>query len=162
MRCMNIDSTVVFHYILPLHDHPIVCDWAKIVSKIGRNFAAFCRSHCSKLASAAAAKCGIMRVSPPPKLLQLKFRPWNHHRVRMTPLSPRKPLQNVSTVQCHVTKLLDIKQMSGPWLLVLTFIVSSVKERVKITNYNGSTVRPVPRSTSKIPSILMTRHVKVE
>ena len=62
---MNIDSAVVFRYISPLYDHPIVCDWAKIVSKIGRKFAAFCRSHCSKLASAAATKCGIMRVSPP-------------------------------------------------------------------------------------------------
>ena len=61
---MNIDSTVVFRYILPLYDHPIVCDWAKIVSKIGRKFAAFCRSHCSKLASAAAAKCGIMPLPP--------------------------------------------------------------------------------------------------
>ena len=64
---MNIDSAVVFRYISPLYDHPIVCDWAKIVSKIGRKFAAFCRSHCSKLASAAAAKCGIMRVSPSPQ-----------------------------------------------------------------------------------------------
>ena len=27
---MNIDSTVVFRYISPLYDHPIVCDWAKI------------------------------------------------------------------------------------------------------------------------------------
>ena len=63
---MNIDSAVVFRYISPLYDHPIVCDWAKIVSKIGRKFAAFCRYHCRKLASAAAAKCSIMRVSPPP------------------------------------------------------------------------------------------------
>ena len=63
---MNIDSAVVFRYISPLYDHRIVCDWAKIMSKIGRKFAAFCRSHCSKLASAVAAKCGIMRVSPPP------------------------------------------------------------------------------------------------
>ena len=30
-----------------------------------RKFAAFCRCHCCKLASAAAAKCGIMCVSPP-------------------------------------------------------------------------------------------------
>ena len=37
---MNIDPTVVFRYILPLYDHPIVCDWAKIVYKIGRKFAA--------------------------------------------------------------------------------------------------------------------------
>ena len=37
---MNIDPTVVFRYILPLYDHPIVCDWAKIMSKIGRKFAA--------------------------------------------------------------------------------------------------------------------------
>ena len=66
---MNIDSAVVFRYISPPCDHLIVCDWAKIVSKIGRKFAAFCRSHCSKLASAAAAKCGIMRVSPPPRLV---------------------------------------------------------------------------------------------
>jgi len=63
---MNNDSTVVFRYILPLYDHPIVCDWAKIVSKIGRKFAA----HCSKLASAAAAKCGIMRQNV---FLQLKI-----------------------------------------------------------------------------------------
>ena len=62
---MNIDSTVVFRYILPLYDHPIVCDWAKIMSKIGRKFAAFCRSHRSKLASAAAAKCGW---APTPKV----------------------------------------------------------------------------------------------
>ena len=55
---MNIDSAVVFLYISPLFDHPIVCDWAKIVSKIGQKFAAFCPSHCSKLASAAVAKCG--------------------------------------------------------------------------------------------------------
>ena len=30
---MNIDSAVVFRYIAPLYDHPIVCDLAKIVSK---------------------------------------------------------------------------------------------------------------------------------
>ena len=70
MICMNIDSTIVFRYILPLYDHPIVCDWAKIVSRICRKFAAFCRYHCSKLASAAAAKCGIMRVSPPINLVK--------------------------------------------------------------------------------------------
>ena len=64
--CMKIDAAVVFRYISPLYDYPIVCDWAKTVSKIGWKFAAFCRSHCSKLASAAAAKCGIMRVSPSP------------------------------------------------------------------------------------------------
>ena len=58
---MNIDSAVVFRYISPLYDHPIVCDWAKIVSKIGRKFAAFCRSHCSKVASAAAAKIFVSR-----------------------------------------------------------------------------------------------------
>ena len=56
MTCMNIDSTVVLRYILPPYDHPIVCDWAKILSKIGQKFAAFFRFHCSKLASAAAAK----------------------------------------------------------------------------------------------------------
>ena len=37
---MNIDSAVVFRYILSLYDHPIVGDWAKMVSKIGRKFAA--------------------------------------------------------------------------------------------------------------------------
>ena len=37
---MNIDSVVIFRYISPLYDHPIVCDWAKIVSKICRKFAA--------------------------------------------------------------------------------------------------------------------------
>ena len=62
---MNIDSAVVIRYISPLYDHHIVFDWAKIVSKESENFAAFCRSHGSKLASAAAAKCSIMRVSPP-------------------------------------------------------------------------------------------------
>ena len=67
---MNIDSAVVLRYISPLYDHHIVCDWAKIVSKIGRKFAAFCRSHCCKLACAAEAKCSIMQVSPlPPKSL---------------------------------------------------------------------------------------------
>ena len=71
MICVNIDDSAVFsRYISPLYDHPIACDWAKIVSKIGRKFAAFCRSHCSKWASAAAAKCGIMRVSPPENSLQ--------------------------------------------------------------------------------------------
>ena len=50
---MNIDSAVVSSYISPLYEHPIVCDWAKIVSKIGRKFAAFCRTQCSKLASVA-------------------------------------------------------------------------------------------------------------
>ena len=30
-----------FRYILPLYDHPLVCDWAKILSKIGWKFAAF-------------------------------------------------------------------------------------------------------------------------
>ena len=67
---MNIDSTVVFRYILPLYDHPIVCDWAKI----GRKFAAFCRSHCSKLASAAAAKCRW--ASPPPKIVPKNVKNW--------------------------------------------------------------------------------------
>ena len=38
---MNIDSAVVFRYISPLYDHPIVCDWAKIVSKIVRKFSQF-------------------------------------------------------------------------------------------------------------------------
>ena len=38
---MNIDSAVVFRYISSLYDHPIECDWAKIVSKIGQKFAAF-------------------------------------------------------------------------------------------------------------------------
>ena len=70
---MNIDSAVVSSYISPLYEHPIVCDWAKIVSKIGQKFAAFCRSHCSKLASAAAAKCGKMQVSPPNKSCFLNF-----------------------------------------------------------------------------------------
>ena len=37
---MNVDSAVVFRYISPLYDHPIVCDWTKIVSEIGRKFAA--------------------------------------------------------------------------------------------------------------------------
>ena len=58
--CMNID-----YNIPPLHDHPMVCDWTKIVSKlykIGRKFAAFCGSHCSKF-----ARCGIMQMSPPPQ-----------------------------------------------------------------------------------------------
>ena len=65
---MNIDSAVVSSYISPLYEHPIVCDWAKIVSKIGRKFAAFCRTQCSKLASVAAEKFVIMRMSPPPPL----------------------------------------------------------------------------------------------
>ena len=66
---MNIDSAVVFCHISPRYDHPIVCGRAKIVSKIGQKFAHFFRSHCSKLASAAAEKCGIMRHNvgePPP------------------------------------------------------------------------------------------------
>ena len=33
---MNIDSAVVLRYITLLNDHPILCDWAKIVSKISR------------------------------------------------------------------------------------------------------------------------------
>ena len=38
---MNIDSVVIFRYISPLNDHRIVCHWAKIVSKISRELAAF-------------------------------------------------------------------------------------------------------------------------
>ena len=33
---MNIDSEVVFGYISPLRDRPIVCDWATIVFNISR------------------------------------------------------------------------------------------------------------------------------
>ena len=33
-------TAAVFCYILPLYDHPIECDWAKIESKIGQKFAA--------------------------------------------------------------------------------------------------------------------------
>ena len=65
---MNIDSAVVCRYISPLYDHPRVCDWAKIVAKIGRKFAAFCRSHCS------GNESGKMRVSPPPPPTKIKFR----------------------------------------------------------------------------------------
>ena len=59
--CTNIDSAVVFRYISPHYDHPIV-------SKIGRKFAAFCRSHCNNFSS--AVKCGICitRVSHPQRL----------------------------------------------------------------------------------------------
>ena len=38
---MNIDSVVIVRYISPLNDHRIVFDWAKIVYKISREFAAF-------------------------------------------------------------------------------------------------------------------------
>ena len=65
-----MNSAVVFRYISPLYDHPIVCDWAKIVPEIGQKFAELCRSHCSKLTSAAAAKCGIMQESPHPQVAE--------------------------------------------------------------------------------------------
>ena len=39
---LRLFSELIFHLFM--------CDWAKILSKISRNFAAFCRIHCSKLA----------------------------------------------------------------------------------------------------------------
>ena len=41
MTCMNIDSKVVLSYILPLYDHPIVCDWAKMCRKQAKNLPLF-------------------------------------------------------------------------------------------------------------------------
>ena len=58
ISCINNDSAVIFCHVSPLYVHPIVCDWAKIVSKISQKFDAFYHTHWSKLVCAIAAKCG--------------------------------------------------------------------------------------------------------
>ena len=61
MTCMNIDSKVVLSYILPLYDHPIVCDWAKMFRKQAKNLPL-------SLQQIGQSGSGKKRVSPPPKL----------------------------------------------------------------------------------------------
>ena len=72
MICMNVDSTVVFRYISPLYDHPIVCDWAKIVSKITRKFSAFCRTE-HLLQQIGQCGSGIMRIKTKTKPARIQF-----------------------------------------------------------------------------------------